>query len=195
MNPTQAPNKASNQAPTKFNGIDVTELAAKVEAIGQDPALGMLGFEVETVWQGQTRSETRVSRFTVGGEALDRNFTIRADEPLELLGSDFAPNPQELILAALNACMMVGYVAGASVQGIELESVKIITAGDLDLRGFLGLDENVAAGYEGLTYTVQIKGNGTPEQFEAIHENVKRTSPNYFNITRPIALNAKLEIV
>ena len=92
----------------------------------------------------------------------------------------------------MNACMLVGYVAGAAVRGIELESVSIEADAKLDLRGFLGIDENVAPGYETIDAVVRIRGNGTPEQFEEIHETVKKTSPNYFNIVHPIKLDAKL---
>jgi hypothetical protein len=62
------------------------------------------------------------------------------------------------------------------------------------LRGFLGLDSNVKAGYESLQYVVRIAGNGTPEQFREIHENVIKTSPNYFNVSQPVRLDATLKI-
>jgi uncharacterized OsmC-like protein len=117
-----------------------------------------------------------------------------ADEPLELLGTNTAPNPQELLMSALNACMMVGYVAGAALNGITLQKLEIETSGTLDLRGFLGLDDKVKPGYEKLSYVVRIKGNGTPLQFREIHETVMRTSPNYFNIARPIYLDGELKV-
>ncbi|HYL60582.1 MAG TPA: hypothetical protein VEU51_17080 [Candidatus Acidoferrales bacterium] len=41
---------------------------------------------------------------------------------------------------------------------------------------------------------MRIKGDGTPEQFREIHETVIKTSPNYFNITRPIAIDAELRV-
>ena len=91
-------------------------------------------------------------------------------------------------MAAFNACITVGYVAGAAVKGITLDSLEIKTRGELDLRGFLGLSDAVAPGYESVDYEVRIKGNGTPEQFEEIHQAVMKTSPNYFNISRPIRL-------
>lgn len=97
-------------------------------------------------------------------------------------------------MAAFNACIMVGYVATASVMGVELEAVEIETEGELDLRGFLGLDANVKPGYDSIAYTVRMKGIGSEDQFQAIHENVLKTSPNYFNISRPVAVNAKLVI-
>jgi hypothetical protein len=95
-------------------------------------------------------------------------------------------------MAAFNACIMVGYVATASVMGVTLEAVEIETEGELNLRGFLGIDEKVKPGYDSIQYTVYIKGNGSTAQFQAIHENVLKTSPNYFNISRPIAVKAKL---
>jgi uncharacterized OsmC-like protein len=119
---------------------------------------------------------------------------IDVDEPHELLGQNSAPNPQEMLMTALNACITVGYLAGAAVKGITLEKVEIDTAGELDLRGFLGIDPDVPPGYETLRYTVRLKGNGTPEQYREIHETVIRTSPNYFNVSRPIRIDAKLEV-
>jgi hypothetical protein len=77
---------------------------------------------------------------------------------------------------------------------VSLESVEIETHGELNLRGFLGLDENVKPGYDSIEYTVRIKGDGTPEQFKAIHENVLKTSPNYFNISRPVTDHANLVV-
>ena len=97
-------------------------------------------------------------------------------------------------MTALNACIMVGYVAGAAVKGIVLERVEIETGGELDLRGFLGIDPDVRPGYEAIRYTVRIKGNGTPQQFREIHETVMKTSPNYFNVSRPIRIDAALEV-
>jgi hypothetical protein len=97
-------------------------------------------------------------------------------------------------MAAFNACITVGYVAGAALAGITLETLEIRTRGQLDLRGFLGLSDQVPAGYEEIEYEVVMKGDGTPEQFEAIHQNVLKTSPNYFNISRPIRVNATLSV-
>jgi hypothetical protein len=97
-------------------------------------------------------------------------------------------------MAALNACITVGYVAGAALQGITLERLEVETSGSLDLRGFLGIDPAVLPGYHTIRYTVRLKGDGTPAQFEAIHETVARTSPNYFNLSRPVRMDARLVV-
>jgi uncharacterized OsmC-like protein len=178
----------------RVNGLDLNALGEVVEAIGKDPGQAKVAFNVTTRWTGQTRSESTVDGFTIAGNRVARSHKIVADEPCELLGGDSAPNPQELLMAAVNACMTVGYVAGAAVKGITLDGLEIKTRGKLDLRGFLGLDDQVPPGYEEIEYDVRIKGNGTPEQFEEIHQNVMKTSPNYFNISRPIRMNGSLKV-
>ena len=177
------------------NDIDLAALEGVVEAIGADPAKALVEFRVKTAWTGQTRSESRVDGYVIGGERVERNFTIVADEPFELLGTNGSPNPQELLLSAMNACMTVGYVAGAAVRGITLDHLEIETHGELDLRGFLGLSDEVPAGYRRLDYAVSIAGNGTPAQFQEIHDDVMRTSPNYFNMARAIDVHGTLKLV
>ena len=179
---------------TRVNGLDLTALGEVVEAINADPSKALVAFDVTTRWDGQTRSETTVDGYTLGGERIERSHTIVADEPRELLGSDGAPNPQELLMAAFNACITVGYVAGASVNGIKLESLEIKTRGQLDLRGFLGLSDAVPPGYENVDYEVVIKGDGSAADFEEIHQTVMKTSPNYFNMSRPIKMNGTLSV-
>lgn len=176
----------------RVNGIDLDALAETIDAIGTDPSKGAVEFTVATDWTGQTRSETTVTHYTIGGERIDRRFKILADEPLELLGTNSAPNPQELLMAAVNACMTVGYVAQAAVHGITLNSVNITMRGDLDLRGFLGIEDGIVPGYGAIDYEVQIDGDGTPEQYQAIHEAVQATSPNVFNMAHAIEMRGRL---
>lgn len=183
----------TTEAPT-VNGIDLALLRGAIEAITNDAAKARTHWEVATHWRGGTRSDTRVTRCAIGGETITRDFTIKVDEPLQLCGTNQYANPQEHLLASLNACMIVGYSATCAHEGIELEELRIETEGDIDLRGFLGLDATVKPGYEQLRYTVYIKGNGTPEQFEKIHRTVMATSPNYFNVSSAVPLKSRLVV-
>jgi uncharacterized OsmC-like protein len=185
---------AAQKKETPVNGIDVEALSGVIRDIKADSSRGIVEFRVKSAWKGQTRSQTTVESYRIGGQEVPRRFQVNVDEPVELLGENTAPNPQEMLMTALNACIMVGYVVGASVNGITLQQLEIETDGQLDLRGFLGIDETVRPGYESIHYTVRIKGDGTPEQFQKIHETVCRTSPNYFNVSRPIRLDAQLVV-
>jgi uncharacterized OsmC-like protein len=176
------------------NGIDLAAVSETIEAIQEDPGKAQATFEVTTRWAGQTRSESVVEAFTLGGERHERQHRILADEPCELLGTDSAPNPQELLMAAFNACIMVGYVANAALRGIRLDSVEIRTRGTLDLRGFLGLSDQVPPGYESVDYDVFIRGDASSADFLEIHQAVMKTSPNYFNMSRPIRMNGTIHV-
>lgn len=185
-------------APTKFtetatvNGINVDDLLALIDGVKREPEKGKTNWHVVTTWQGQARSRAEIGSYGLGGQKLPRQFSIDIDEPRELGGSNRFANPQEHLIAALNACMTVGYVAQCAVRGITLESLVIETDGDIDLRGFLGIDPAVPPGYETLSYTVRIRGSGTKEQFAEIHNAVMATSPNFYNLSRAVALKPAL---
>ena len=55
-------------------------------------------------------------------------------------------------------------------------------------------EEGVKPGYEQIDYRVRIKGDGTKEQFQRVHEAVKATSPNYWNMANEVRLNPELVV-
>jgi uncharacterized OsmC-like protein len=179
---------------TPINGIDVEALQSAIAAMTADPAKAQSNWSITSRWQGGTRSDHHVEGFGIGGQVVRRPFVIKIDEPLELCGTNQYANPQEYLLAALNACMMVGYSAVSGLMGVKLTRLEVRTSGDIDLRGFLGIDSTVPAGYERLKQEVHIAGDGTPEQFEEIHAIVRATSPNFFNITRAVAVQSQLVV-
>lgn len=185
-----APSSSSNVV----NGIDVGDLFALIESVKRDAATGVTNWRVTTTWRGQTHSRSQVEHFGMGGQQVPRRFSIDIDEPSELGGGNAFANPQEHLLAALNACMTVGYVAQCAVRGITIEKLEIETEGEIDLRGFLGIDPTVAPGYESLRYVVRIKGSGSKEQFAEIHKTVMATSPNFHNVSQRIALQPTLVV-
>jgi uncharacterized OsmC-like protein len=175
-----------------LNGIDTDTLKQVMVEVSKDPSKGKVKFHVTTSWKGTTRSETHVESYELGGQKIKRDFSLTIDEPEELLGENTAPNPQEVLMAAFNACVMNTYVIAAAMKGIKLDKVEMETGGELDLRGFLGLDEKVKPGYDEISYTVRLKGNGTQEQFEEVHKAVLETSPNYWNIANKIKIRSDL---
>jgi len=180
--------------PATHNGINTYALRGAIDAISKDPAKGMARWQATTHWTGGARSETRITTGVLGGQRISKNFSIYTDEPLEMCGTNQHPNPHETLFAALNSCMMLGYVANCALEGIQIEELRIETEGDIDLRSFLGIKPTVKPGYDQIRCTVHIKGSGTPEQFEAIHRLVIATSPNYFNLRNPIPLLSRLVI-
>lgn len=177
------------------NGINVASLKGFAAEVEKDSNKSEAGFHIHTKWAGQTKSVARVTHYSLAGEQYERDFEIVSDEPVELLGQDTAPGPMELLLAALNACMSVGYVTNAALMGITIKSLEIETDTNLDLRAFLGLDATLNPGVDEIHYTVKINADATPAELAKLHEHVIRTSPNFHNLARGIAMSPRLEIV
>lgn len=177
-----------------LNGIDVAALQQFAQSVAESPAVGEARFNVKTKWEHQTRTVATVSHYSLSGEKHQRHFEIAADEPAELLGANTAPNPQELLMAALNACLSVGYVANAAAMGIKINSLEIETDGKLDLRGFLGLDESINPGYDEVSYVVRIDTDAAQERVEELHKVVTKTSVNLANFSKAIRMVPKLEV-
>lgn len=136
-------------------------------------------FNVTTRWEGGFKSESTCLPSVIDGHSdLPANRLIYADAPAILGGTNSAPNPQELMLAAFNACLSAAYVAAASYAQVTLEKLWIQTFGTMDLNGFLNRDKNVFPGRESIRYVITVKGSGSKEQFERIHQAVIASSPN-----------------
>ena len=176
------------------NGINANDVRTLIDGITADPGLGMTHWRVSSRWQGGTRSQARVDSFDIGGTTVPRSFSIDIDEPAELGGTNTHANPQEYLLAALNACMTVGYAAVCALHGISIRKLEIVTEGDIDLRGFLGLEQGISPGYDTLRTHVIIKSDASPGQIREIHDTVMATSPNVHNITKAIQMNTTLLI-
>ncbi|MEZ6244269.1 MAG: OsmC family protein [Phycisphaerales bacterium] len=180
------------QTTTRINGIDTQALTDLVERIKADPKQGMTRFAVTTTWKGGARSDSRVKGWSLGGVHKPKDFTLCVDEPRELLGTNQFANPQEYLFAAVNSCLMATFVAAASVNAIELRSLSIETEGDIDLRGFLAIDARVVPGYESVRCTFHVDADATDKQLADILEFVRKTSPNYYNLAKPVRIDAKL---
>ena len=148
------------------NGVDVDSLLEIVKYIKSNPKKAQVEFQATTEWINGAYSRTKI-----------RDFTLEGDEPLTLLGSDKAPNPAEIILAALGSCLAIGFAYNAAAWGIDLESISIITRGELDLQGFLGLSDKVRPGYGDIKVIIKIKSSATREKVKELYEHVQRTSP------------------
>jgi len=79
-------------------------------------------------------------------------------------------------MTALNACITVGYVAGAAVKGIPLEKVEIETSARSTYAGSSAWTPRCARVRDDPVRRPD-QGPGNAEQFQEIHETVMKTSP------------------
>jgi uncharacterized OsmC-like protein len=163
----------------QLNGVDADALREAMQKVNENPEEGNFIFRATTTWTNGAHSSTRV-----------RNFTLEADEPPGLMGTDLATNAVEQVLAALGGCLTVGIVYQAALAGVRLESLAFEIEGYLDIRGFFGNDE-VEPGYQRIMVTVRMQaadaGRG---ELEKLLARAARSSPVMDIIARgvPVAL-------
>lgn len=185
---------ATTERPT-VNGVDTAALEGAIDAITDDAAVGLFSFRAETDWTEALKCTTSIQEFDQAGTSVESpEFVISGDEPEEILGERTAPNAVELLLSALGSCLSVGYAANAAAMGIELDRLRIEMEGDVDLRGFLGLDEDVRPGYRAISCTVSIDSEASDEDLETLRDHVESTSPLVDVITNEVPLETSLVV-
>lgn len=81
----------------------------------------------------------------------------------------------------------------ASAKGIKIDVVESTLEGDLDLHGFLGLDEKIRNGYESINVKFKIKSDAPEEKLEELVQLAKKRSSVCDIISNPTPVNVSLE--
>ncbi|MGI9283990.1 MAG: OsmC family protein [Pseudomonadales bacterium] len=174
------------------NGVNVTALTDTIAAIQQNNALAEFQFRAANQWVDGGHNRSTIQDF-YGCEQEDTSrtepFVLDADEPPVLLGRDLGPNPVEFVLHGLAGCMTTSMVYHAAARGIEIGAVNSEFEGDLDLRGFLGMAENVRKGYQQIRVTMRVK---TDTDSTSLRECME-FSPVYEMISRSLPVNVDIQ--
>ncbi|MEV4129966.1 OsmC family protein [Nocardia sp. NPDC049707] len=143
---------------------DIADATAR--AVADDPANALVGFRVSGTPEG-----------TVGSAITVGKHTIRVDEPPALGGEATAPNPVEVYLASLIACQVVTYRFWAQRLGITIDDLAVQAEGDLDVRGFFGLDDHTRPGFQAVRVTVRISGPESAQRYNELQHAVDTHCP------------------
>jgi hypothetical protein len=84
--------------------------------------------------------------------------------------------------------MTAGIVATTAARGIALTSLRIRTSGQLDLRGYLGLDPDVNPGYDQVDVHIEATTPAAGAGLHAAITDAVRHSPNFNNFRRAISV-------
>lgn len=178
------------------NGLDVKKLMETIKVIKETPNLADFQFRLKNKWiiGGHNRSTIK-SFYGAGQEDTTRKeaFVLDADEPQILLGTNKAANPGEYLLHALAACVTSAIVYHASARGIRIEEIESRLEGDINVQGFLGLDENVPKGFRDIRIRFKIKADVPDEQLEELCRLGPTFSPVFDTITRAVNVDVGLD--
>ena len=180
---------------TKLNGVDVDRLFETINAIKQMPRLADFKFRLQNRWINCGQNSSTIKNFYGANQDHQHKdpFVLKADEPAVLLGDDSAPNPVEYLMHALVTCVTTSLVYHAAARGIRLEEVESRAEGEIDLHGFLGLDDNVRRGYKNLKIKFRIKADAPDEQLEELCKLGPTYSPVFDSVSRGVPVEVSLE--
>lgn len=160
----------------------LTELAAKGK---NNPQSGNVTLRATTVTDGQFRNLTFVRDLS----------PVVIDEPPHLLGQNTAPNPSESVLAALGACLAVGYMANATAHGVLLTQIKVELEGDIDVSAVWGLGDtpdDKPGGFTAVRVKAHLVGDAPQDVLETIVAHAGRWSPVAASLRNSVVVTSEL---
>ena len=80
-------------------------------------------------------------------------------------------------LAALGSCQEITYKAYGQASGIPIDSVSVKVTGDIDLRGFFAVAEDVRPGFQKIHGTVTVQSTASTEQLQQLKDMVDAHCP------------------
>lgn len=171
-----------------MNGVDTPNLFATINAVKGQPELARFQFRATNRWLKGTHSRSRIETFSGAGaeHTHGSDFQYDADHPAVLVGTDQAPAPVEFVLHALAACLTAGIANIAAARGVTLTEVESSVEGDIDLRGILGLSDEVRNGYEQIRVNFTIRGDAPPEKLREVVEQSRARSAVFDIITNRV---------
>ncbi len=126
-------------------------------------------------------------------ESTVRDHVVRSDYGEAAGGDNQAPNPIELLLAAIASCIEASFYEFAVHEGFTITKLAVDVEGTLDLRGLFMLD-NVASGFKDLRYTMNIE---TPDDEAKIREFAQKVidhCPVVDSLIKPTAVSGQITV-
>jgi uncharacterized OsmC-like protein len=162
--------EAKTRQRVPLNGVDTPRLFATINVVKGQPELAKFQFRATNHWIKGTHSRSRIETFSGAGAEHRHTGEVEfnADHPAVLVGGDAAPTPVEFLLHAIAGCITSGIGNIAAARGVTLTEVESTVEGDIDLRGILGLSDQVRNGYSQIRVHFNIKGDATPEKLQEI---------------------------
>jgi uncharacterized OsmC-like protein len=171
------------------NGVDSEQMYGTLDAIKADPSLGVFQFRAQNRWIDGAHNRTTIQAFYGAGQedtTRTHAFTIDAGEPAILLGSDTGPNPAEALLHALAACLTTTLVYVAAARKVRLTSVESTLEGDMDVRGALGLSDEVRNGFSKIRVSFRVSGDAPAEKLREVVERAQARSAVFDMVTNGV---------
>ena len=169
----------------QLNGIDLGELQAALDEIGEQPEARHAGKRSRIQWLGGFRFNSFV-----------RNNTFVVEEPASASAGDNSPNAMEYVLGALGSCLATGFVLNATRQGIPIINLEVALDSTQDnVFTFFGLSDEGHPGFMEVRAKLYVQADADEGVLQEIWERSVSTSPVGNSLARNVRISAEISVV
>jgi putative redox protein len=126
-------------------------------------------------------------------ESMAREHLVKSDYGEAAGGDNQAPNPIELLLAAIAACIEAAFYEFAVHEGFTINALTVEVEGTLDLRGFFMLDD-VSVGFKDLRYTFNIESPDDETRIREFAQKVIAHCPVVESLRKPTPMSGQITV-
>ena len=171
------------------NGVDSEQMYGTLDAIKAQPELATFQFRATNTWLGGAHNRSTIKEFYGAGQTDQSRasaWELDAGEPPILLGVNEGPNPAEYLLHALAACLTTSLVYVAAARGVHLDAVESTLEGDMDVRGALGISNDVPNRFQAIRVTFRIKSDAPAEKLAEVVARAQARSAVFDTVASPV---------
>ena len=130
----------------------------------------------------------------VPGEAYRVSWQYGTDRAVG--GFHDAPNPGELLCAALASCQDATLRMVADVLGVELQQVEVEVTGKVDVRGSMAVDRQLPVGFESIQCKVrfQVAPGTPPERCQRLLAEAERSCINLQTLRAGVPVDTSFDV-
>lgn len=180
----------------RVNGVSVGALFDAANAISKSDSLGYYQFRARNQWLDGGHTRTMVKNyFGAGTEQTSRTtpLVVESDVPALFRGGDRAMDPLEHFLAAIGACITTTVVWHATAGGIHVNAIDTWLEGDIDLRGWFGLEPDPQSGYNEIRVSINLDAEAPDATLDQLVDAATQYSPLFDTITRGTCIDVRRE--
>jgi uncharacterized OsmC-like protein len=158
--------------------------------------------DVQAPLKQRYRDDPEASRITLRAQASETDTPVacsvdvgraisEAQAHTGVGGAGTAACSGDMLLGALAACAQLTCQMVATAMGIETKRIEVSVEGDLDLRGTLGIDKHVPAGFEAIRLRFDVEApNASDEQLTSLIEKTERYCTVLQTLREPPAIES-----
>ena len=128
-------------------------------------------------------------------EIEDGTWTLTAAAGAASGGAGSAPSPGVLGRGALGSCLALGYAMWAARLEVPLHTLEVEIAADYDIRGELGVSDEVPPGYTDVRCTVTVTSPAPEADIRRVLDTAERYSPYRDVFTRATPFSRTLRLL